>query len=279
MLTVFAVFEDPGKLQLSDSDEETGALLPQRTRDEALHDMTIYKPGSHLFVAGDLNYRISRTPPTADSEFPDLDPDSPNYFPRFLAHDQLMSEKANGRTLHGLSEADITFPPTYKLVVTEDEPEAAQAQQTGVPAVDVVPWKWASHRWPGWCDRILFLDIPRWASRSTDRTHIKMTTIAYDALPPVRTSDHRAVFLRLSVPVLEPSVLSPPDEARAANSTDPRIRLPYAVDLRAWERRSHSRTWEHMVGWSMLVCQSKQGMAVFVTLAVAALGTWWLRSR
>ncbi|KAI3320755.1 DNase I-like protein [Xylariaceae sp. AK1471] len=283
------LFEDPKKLlaipsiqptsRTSDSGEETEALLSQDTHDEALHNISIYKPGSHLFVGGDLNYRISETSPTSDSDFPDLDPESPNYFPRFLAQDQLMSEKAAGRTLHGLSEAAITFPPTYKLDVMNEDLDPAQEQQNGIPAVEVVSWKWAAHRWPGWCDRVLYLDIPRWASRTTAKTETKMNIIAYDALPAVRTSDHRAVFLRLQVPVLEPSALAPPDEARTSDSTDPRVKLPYPVDPQAWKHRAYVKKWESVIGWSMLASQSKQGIAIFVTLFLAGLGTWWFRSQ
>lgn len=274
------MFEDPEKLRgtksakptppTSSGEDESEALLLQGSNERALHDITIYKPGSHLFVAGDLNYRISKTPPSPESDFPDLNPQSPSYFKRFLALDQLMLEKAAGRTLQGLRESTILFPPTYKLEVT-DEGEGR----------DVVAWKWAPHRWPGWCDRVLYLDIPPWASRSGPpaTADLKITTVAYDALPPVRTSDHRAVFLRLEVPVLEPSILVPSSELRTSDSNDPRINLPYPIDLESWDHRARVKKWESVIGWSMLVSQSKQGIAVFVALLFIGLGTWWLRSR
>ncbi|KAI1114656.1 DNase I-like protein [Nemania sp. NC0429] len=254
-----------------DGDGSEGeALLLQDQHEQASHNITIYKPGSHLFVAGDLNYRISKTPPSTESDFPDLNPQSPSYFKRFLPLDQLALEKAAGRTLQGLRESTILFPPTYKIEVT-DEREGP----------DGVPWKWAPHRWPGWCDRVLYLEIPPWASRPgpPDTAEVKMTTIAYDTLPPVRTSDHRAVFLRLGVPVLEPAVLAPSPEWRTPDSSDPRINLPYPVDLESWDHRARVKKWESVIGWSMLVSQSKQGIAVFVALFFIGLGTWWLKSR
>lgn len=106
-----------------------------------------------------------------------------------------------------------------------------------------------------------------------------MDTLAYDALPPVRTSDHRAVFLRLRVPVLEPSLLAPSDEVRASDSKDPRIKLPYPVDFESWDHRLRVKKWEWVMGWCLLVSQSKQGIAIFVTLFLVGLGTVWLRSR
>lgn len=280
LIPIFAVFEDPEKLRgfksakptppTSSAGDESEVLLLQDPNEQALHDITIYKPGSHLFVAGDLNYRISKTPPSPESDFPDLDPQSPSYFKRFLALDQLTLEKAAGRTLQGLREPTILFPPTYKLEVT-DEGEGR----------DVVSWKWAPHRWPGWCDRVLYLDVPPWASGSGSpaTAEVKMNTIAYDALPPVRTSDHRAVFLRFGVPVLEPSILTPSPELRTSDSNDPRINLPYPIDLESWDHRARVKKWEWVIGWSMLVSQSKQGIAVFATLFFIGLGTWWLRSR
>ncbi|KAI2632751.1 DNase I-like protein [Xylaria nigripes] len=280
------LFEDPQKYHaikskhptphIFDNGDEREALLSQELNDKALHDITIYKPGSHLFVGGDLNYRISKTSPSSNSVFPDLDPRSPNFMKHFLARDQLILEKAAGRTLHGLSESTIFFPPTYKLDIVDDD--EAQARQNGTSAVDLVSWKWASHRWPGWCDRVLYLDIPSWVSSAPDIDEIRMNTITYDALPAVRTSDHRAVFLRLAVPILEPSILAPPDEMRASDSNDPRIKLPYPVDFQAWEHRAQVKKWEPMIGWSMLISQSKKGIAIFVILILIGLGTWWLRS-
>ncbi|KAJ8131426.1 hypothetical protein O1611_g2204 [Lasiodiplodia mahajangana] len=268
------LFEDPKKLRGSTSlartprasseDDEGDSLLPQDLNEKALHDITIYKPGSHLFVAGDLNYRISKTPPSPESDFPDLDPESPNYFGRFLARDQLMLEKSAGRTLHGLHEAPIQFPPTYKLETVDME-----------EAHDVASWRWAPHRWPGWCDRVLYLDILPWAPAPS----MKIDALAYDALPPVRTSDHRAVFLRVRAPVLEPSILASSDLVHPPDSNDPRIKLPYPIDFESWDRRARVQKWESVMGWCMLISQSKQGIAILTALFLVGLGTWWLRSR
>ncbi|KAI1437821.1 DNase I-like protein [Xylaria sp. CBS 124048] len=277
------LFQDPSKLHGSKAmnptghtlknGDETEALLSEERTEKTLHDITIYKPGTQLFVGGDLNYRLSKTSPTSSSVFPDLNPQSPNHFRHFLVWDQLNIEKTAGRTLHGLTEAPIRFPPTYKLdMVDEDE---ALDRPNDDSALHVVPWKWASHRWPGWCDRILYLDTPIWAMNPENR----IINVAYNALPPVRTSDHRAVFLRLAVPVVEPAALMPPKEARSSYPKDPRVKLPYPVDFQAWEHRAQVKKWEPLIGWSMLISQSKKGIAFFVTLFLIGLGTWWLRSR
>ncbi|KAI0007037.1 DNase I-like protein [Xylariaceae sp. FL0662B] len=270
----------------SEDSEEAQALLEQDSVQRALHDISIYKPGSHLFVAGDLNYRLSKTSPTSDSTFPDCDPTSPNYYTHFLVRDQLTAEKKAGRTLHGLSEADITFPPTYKLVLS---PKAEPETELGRIAeeeedVDEVAWSWALHRWPGWCDRVLFLDTPWWTPETIGNP--KMKVVAYNAIPAVRSSDHRAVFLRLRVPMIDPDSLRPTQTAYEAELSlergqlvDPRVKLPFPVDFQSWEHRAYVKRWESVIGWSMLISQSKQGIMVFVTVLCLGLGTWWFRSQ
>lgn len=215
------------------TEDEHAAFLAREERAKSLpadyarrlHDASIFKPGSHLFVAGDLNYRISTDTPPALAPFPTLDPEN---FRTFLARDQLTRERAEGRTLHGLSEADITFPPTYKIkhlspdkaadAVNRQEVEAAAA---GGGEEDVVPWKWASHRWPGWCDRILYLDIPPWVKQrvhggsgsSSGSSRLPPTDIiihGYHSMPAMLSSDHKPVYLRASVPLLTSQELSPP---------------------------------------------------------------------
>ncbi|KAI0388576.1 DNase I-like protein [Xylariaceae sp. FL0594] len=279
------LFEDPKKRLAAPSltgtsptqgpDSETEGLLGQDSREAAMQAISIYKPGSHLFVAGDLNYRISETSPGPDSDFPDLDPESPNDYKRFLAQDQLAAEMAAGRTLHGMSEAEIAFPPTYKLEWQEEQ-QSRPGDQADCP--DTPLWTWARHRWPGWCDRVLYLDIPQWVRRRPGLARAEMNVIAYDSLPPVRTSDHRAVFLRLAVPVLSPEALAPPDTVSSSETMDPRVRLPYPIDPQAWEHRRFVKKWEAAIGWSMLVSESKRSFAFVATLLLVGLSAWWLRS-
>ncbi|KAJ1335978.1 inositol polyphosphate 5-phosphatase INPP5B/F [Microdochium nivale] len=241
-----------------------------------MHNLSIYKPGSHLFVAGDLNYRIAETQPGSDDVFPSTDPDSPDYYPRFLDRDQLSLEKRAGRTLHGLNEADVKFPPTYKLVVLpkDGKEEDGEEEEEGGFAVDSVKWKWAAHRWPGWCDRILYRDLPQ------DR---RMQVVAYDALPPIRTSDHRPVYLRIRVPLVEPETLAAiPDAVFGGDGDDgddvpdTRVKLPFAIDVDSWQHRASVRRWETALGWTLLAAQSKEAVAaVLATIAVVLGAGWW----
>lgn len=253
------VFADPRKIVSADhqtraagaptDEDDAQPLLFHPDTERKLHDVSIYRPGSHLFVAGDLNYRLSKTAPPSDAVFPVVDDaESEHYYTRFLARDQLTSEKQAGRTLHGLSEAPIRFPPTYKYVVLpkgDPETELARIGEEESESDDV-KWKFAPHRWPGWCDRVLWSDIPDWAKEQKGKGGAaEMQVTAYDCLPVMRSSDHRAVFLRMQVPVLSPDVLKPPPElldpqaapAQPGVLVDPRIKLPAAIDVDAWSHR------------------------------------------
>lgn len=254
---------------LRDEHHEQDLRLQQQ-----FHNLSLFKPSSHLFVAGDLNYRISTTSPTPYSAFPNLDPGSENYYTNFLHLDQLTRERLAGRTLHGMSEHPVTFPPTYKYVVDSKTPPPDSAGSS----VDVVKWEFASHRYPGWTDRILFLELPSWVGP-------KMKVRAYDALPVVRTSDHRPVFLRVDVPLVSPAALAPPAAVRetAAGSAspggsgvDPRVRLPVEIDPEAWDRRVAARRREIAAGWTMFLWSTRQGAYILATLLAASAGGYWL---
>lgn len=238
---------------------------------QQLHDISVFRPSSHLFVAGDLNYRISTTSPPPNAAFPSLDPESEHHYPAFFPLDQLTRERAAGRTLHGLTEHEVRFPPTYKYVVQPPvSGQTRDAEETEVPC------KFAAHRYPSWTDRILYLDLPTWVGSGRDAPRIDVR--AYDAMPVVRTSDHRPVFLRVKVPMISPVDLAPPaslqgNEGDAA--TDPRLRLPVEIDPEAWERRKAARQKEQLVGWSMFLWSTKEGAWILATLLLAGLSGYW----
>lgn len=263
-----------------DSDEGTERHgLLHDTHDEehrqvrhGLHDISVFKPSSHLFVAGDLNYRISTSSPPPDAAFPSLDPNSENYYPHFFPLDQLTRERHAGRTMHGLSEHEVDFPPTYKYNV---QPKASSVSDEDEAEV---PWKFASHRYPSWTDRILYLDLPPWIKSRSDKP--KMNVVAYDALPLLRSSDHRPVYFRAQVPLIPPQDMSPPKSIQESpsreNLTDPRVRLPVELDPEAWSRRRAARQKELITGWSAFLWSTKEGAWILATLLAGGLTTWWL---
>lgn len=247
-------------------DSERQSLLHEEHHEQhqrlqrQLHDISVFKPSSHLFVAGDLNYRISTTSPPAGAAFPSLDPSSDNHYMHFWQYDQLTREKKDGRTMHGLSEAPVQFPPTYKYDIkpgTKDSDEDPK-------------WSFAPHRYPSWTDRVLYLDTPR-----NSPPQQSMQIRSYDALPVLATSDHRPVFLRAAVPLIPPPQLEKLLHEGGDDVSDPRVRLPVEIDPEAWERRAAARRREVMAGWGMMLWSTQQGALVLGTIVLAAAGWYW----
>lgn len=267
-----------------------------------LQDMSIFRSDSLLFVAGDLNYRIGDERPSPDAVFP-----TASTWPDFLQRDQLTQERLAGRTFHGMQEAAITFPPTYKydLLSVEDIAEGAvpanideikawkAARDRGeedAKSAEPVPWKYASHRWPSWCDRVLYLDVPEWHGHEA-----KIGVTAYKSLPLMASSDHQPVYFRANVPLLgknparvaeEPLASSSRDipstepaadgvVERSAPIIDPRLRLPVAIDTDAWARRMRARNKERLAGGGMLLFNTRAGAASMLTLLVLLASLYW----
>ncbi|KAF7542465.1 hypothetical protein G7Z17_g11551 [Cylindrodendrum hubeiense] len=282
VVTNFRTSSTPSTPSADETDEQVGLLhdehdAQQSRLQQQLHNISVFKPSSHLFVSGDLNYRISTTSPPPSATFPSLDPESPHYYPEFFRLDQLTRERKAGRTLHGLEEHEVRFPPTYKYDVLPPKAGADKGLELDVP------WKFAPHRYPSWTDRILFLDIPFWAKGNdgNDSQGPVMKVRAYDALPLLRSSDHRPVFLRVDVPLVAPKDLAPPANLADENSAavaDPRVRLPVEIDPEAWERRAAARRKEVMAGWSMFLWSTKQGAWILTTMIIVGLSAYWLYS-
>ncbi|PHH60213.1 hypothetical protein CDD81_1955 [Ophiocordyceps australis] len=296
------VFAQPGLSSSSSSSSSSSPCLPrsasaeeqhrllQDERDERvqqqLRDVSIFKPSSYLFVAGDLNYRISTTSPGPKAVFPSLDPESENYWPAFLPLDQLTREREAGRTLHGLTEHEVRFPPTYKYVVKQQQSATHRLLQwrqgAGSEHVEEsvdeqqLPCSFAPHRYPSWTDRILYLDLPSWVKARPDAPRI--TVHAYDALAVMRSSDHRPVYMRVNVPLVSPKDMVPPPTGRVAetDSLDPRVQSPVDIDAEAWQRRRAARNKELVLGWTMFLWSTPEGTWTLAALLVAGLGAYWL---
>lgn len=212
----------------------------------------------------------------------------------FFERDQLTNEMGARRTFHGMSEAPVRFPPTYKIKhLSHDKATEAINSKEYKDALEsgrqdeVVPWKWAPHRWPGWCDRIPFLDIPSWVKRRYESNSVgssdhkptpEIKILTYSSLPTMKSSDHQPVFLRASVPLLTPEELSPPepDELTDEDKLDPRVQLPVPVDFGSFERRAVARRREIFTGMTTLFFSTKEGGLALAAVAAVGLWTWWL---
>ncbi|KAL8716383.1 MAG: hypothetical protein Q9220_000290 [cf. Caloplaca sp. 1 TL-2023] len=224
----------------------------------------LYTATSHLIFAGDLNYRTSSTKPQLSDHLvfpqPTKDNTGPRHYSHLLQKDQLGQERAAGRTLHGLSEAPIDFPPTYKY---SNKAQVLAEIDDGT----TTQWDWAQHRWPSWCDRILFLDNPPWM-RSVTPT-VKMEVQQYTALPLMPTSDHRPVLLALKIPLVP---IPRPNDGEYEG--DVRLHPPFEVDPAWKERRKAARRKEIVVGLVAYLILTWEGLGILLALIVGVLGGW-----
>ncbi|EAW18024.1 putative inositol 5-phosphatase [Aspergillus fischeri NRRL 181] len=236
-----------------EEDSESAALLGSSRATGEGEGEGVFTAG-YLFLAGDLNYRTSNTlPQAADfARFPSLDAgeSDPLHYSRLLREDQLIREREKDRCFHGLSEAPISFPPTYKYKLGARDPRE---------------WKFVHSRWPSWCDRILYLE----SSTAT------VTPYRYDALPLFPSSDHRAVALAAAV-VLR-SVQAGPSDSESAPATDvqqPQPAAPFPID-RDWKRkRDEARRKELVVGGLAYLGLTWEGRRYLVGIVIGGLGAW-----
>lgn len=254
--------------QESSSDAEP--LLQTSPGDDSIPPMSgLYTPTSHLFLAGDLNYRTASSKPPPDTYAtwpqPTKDTTSPHHYLQLLSSDQLKREMQAGRTCHGLQEATIDFPPTYKY-----SNEARSAVNTDANAngnEDEKQWHWAKHRWPSWCDRVLYLDVPQWMK--TKNPSAKVEAKHYNALPLMSTSDHRPVACLFKIPaevIPEPS----PEESE----DDVRLVPPFDIDPTWMRRRKTARRKEVVVGVAAYLGLTWEGRGILLAVVLGALGVW-----
>ncbi|CRJ97123.1 hypothetical protein BN1708_009449 [Verticillium longisporum] len=255
---------DNERSRLLAAEEDDAQSKAQQAR---LQDLSVFRPSAHLFVAGDLNYRISAESPPPKAPFPSLDDASEHHYPRFFETDQLTAEREAGRTLHGMSEAEVRFPPTYKYHVLDGEDDKGG-----------VNWKFASHRWPSWTDRVLYLDVP--GANEGVASAARIDVRAYDALPVLRTSDHRPVFLRVDVPMLSPAQMREALAAAVASAggtDDPRAEPPVDVDVDTWAARAAARRSEKWAGSTMYLWTTRAGAyAIAGLLGLGIAGYLWV---
>ncbi|KAF1938729.1 DNase I-like protein [Clathrospora elynae] len=238
------------------SSEERPLLAP--SADVPADHNGLFTPGNHVFFYGDLNYRTHDTPPDEEAHKsypqPTAVESSPTHYSQLLKNDQLIREKAAKRTLHGFQELPINFPPTYKYAMSNGE-------NTNTPKRALTgngdTWEWSKHRYPSWCDRILFMPS---GSPSGLEPQI------YTALPVQPTSDHRPVALSLRVD----------DKPIKLHVNDVLSQPPFAVNPQWKARRDAARRWEVIVGVMSYLALTSKGRVVLITLVGAVLGSLWL---
>lgn len=124
---------------------------------------------SHLFWLGDLNYRISLGDEEVFAKINARD------FRGLLVYDQLLTEKAKGKTFKYFKEGNIEFAPTYKYQPGTNLYERREDKKKRTPA---------------WTDRI------QWIGE-------EITQLKYSRCENLKISDHKPVFGVFEVMVKE----------------------------------------------------------------------------
>lgn len=253
-----------------ESSSDRDPLLPAPEEDSIPSMSGLYTPKSHLFFAGDLNYRTSSTKPSPDAYLtwpqPTKDTNAPEHYSQLLRSDQLSRERRAGRTCHGLQEAPLDFPPTYKY--SDKARSLAESEDGRYTEGDT--WLWAKHRFPSWCDRVLYLDLPPWME--TRESYPRLAVQAYKALPLMATSDHRPVACSFSIPA--EAIPEPSAEEEEEAKEDVRIQPPFDLDPHWRQRRETARMKEVMVGLASYLALTWEGRGILLAILFGALGGW-----
>lgn len=260
---VFVPDQSSKPVSEDESGEDAPLLQGQRPSPPESSETGMYSTSSHLFFAGDLNYRTSLLRPSIqdyEENFPQpaKDDGDPRHFQHLLAEDQLTQQVKAGKTLYGLTEAPINFPPTYKY--------CTDGNSKAVTFDGERHWRWARHRWPSWCDRIFF----------RGKGDIKVHPLRYTCLPLFATSDHRPVALAATVPLKAGATDNAPgqqSERAPAPSPSPSPSA-FGIDPEWRSRRTLARKKELVVGLMAYLALTWEGNALLLATTIGAVGGW-----
>lgn len=255
-----------------ESSNDAEPLLQAPSGEDSIPPMSgLYTPTSHLVFAGDLNYRTSSARPPRDAHAtwpqPSSDANAEQHYSQLLPSDQLQREMQAGKTCHGLREAPLKFPPTYKY---SNEARSRAASQQNDGDGDGGHWGWAMHRWPSWCDRVLYLDMPPWVKSKDSAASVGVQ--GYKALPLMASSDHRPVACSFSVPAK--AIPEPSEEEERSAELDVRLVPPFGLNPSWMERREAARTMEIVVGIGAYLVLTWEGRGILLAIVFGALGGW-----
>ncbi|XP_018324619.1 inositol polyphosphate 5-phosphatase E isoform X2 [Agrilus planipennis] len=131
----------------------------------------------YVFWFGDLNFRLASPRSKvlewiSSTSFP-----LPSHMPHgYMHHDQLCTVLADGAAFHGFTEANITFPPTYKYDPGTQNFDSSSKQRT-----------------PAYTDRILYKQRSQ-RRLNSENDHTQIECVVYDSVSSIKTSDHKPVW-------------------------------------------------------------------------------------
>ena len=184
-------------------------------------------------------------------DFPQPSQSDDAAFQSWREGDQLSRERLSDSTLQYLDELPIRFPPTYKY-----EPD--ERMQWPKDGSEPSTYKWAKHRYPSWCDRILF-------SSQLNQAGSPFEAVNYVALPLQPTSDHRPVALSFKLHL--DSFISGTDAIREQELFVSK-NVHWAAD------RASARRLEIVFGSFAYLTSTNEGNLLLLASFVGAIGGW-----
>lgn len=216
-----------------------------------------YKPKSHTFFLGDLNYRaivqksvdsteVSLLDALLEAEDDEGNPhDNAQYYSTFKASDELYHVMKSKKSFFGFTEAPVYFAPSFKFVVGSVK-------------------NYNTKRTPSWCDRILYLPYPT-----------SPEIVKYSSIPSVVSSDHKPVYLLINVPKSPPVTVFQSDPADPKNLvvapdfTPPSSRITLTQSENIGYYNGLGWTSDMAIGWGIFLAATQEGRIYAGVLAVA----------
>ncbi|KAJ6502376.1 skeletal muscle/kidney enriched inositol 5-phosphatase [Mycena sanguinolenta] len=240
-------------------------LFPSRAGSGA--PTTLYDT-SHLFLLGDLNFRVVLPPEHplkgAKSAVVGQELSKESTREELKEYDQLLLERRDptSRAFVGLREGEFwRFKCSYKYQLGE---------------VD----KYSEKRMPSWTDRILYTTYTD-SPDTPDESAVK--NLLYTSVPGYTTSDHKPIVSLLLLPFPSPSPSL--SDSQPTPPTPPTLRLPArytpAPDPHATLKRYTGRVLDRVIGrvWWLLTLLGAGSALVGMFNFVLGLGAWGWWSR
>ncbi|KAF8921093.1 Endonuclease/exonuclease/phosphatase [Mucidula mucida] len=230
-------------------------LFPPLHSSQRTSKSTIYDT-SHLFIFGDLNFRVAipaghplfdfhKGPDASKAIEPEATRESLKEF------DQLLTERRKGTTFVSLREGDFwRFKCSYKYILGQTD-------------------SYSPNRVPSWTDRVLYTTYTD-SPDTLDKSSIK--NLLYTSIPSYTTSDHKPVVSVLTLP-----------RTPSSSSSIPVLQLPFdykpVADSWANYKRYSGRVVDRVVGviWWVLSLIGAGSVVVGIFNFFLGLGAlnWW----
>jgi hypothetical protein len=217
----------------------------------------VFKPNTHCFILGDLNYRSTGAfnflrSINSDIEEEDIDlinDNENNNNINLLKFDELIILKKHLIIFENFNEAEIKFPPTYKYIV-------------GTNSLNL-------KRKPSYCDRILFLDYYNINKK------FEYNILDYNIMSDCLISDHLPVYLLINISNIPPeSIIS--NEGYLTDRSTKLIETSQRFKNHFYNKYvlQISSCTTYLLGLLLFLTTTIKGRFIILSILILAYGIW-----